>query len=75
MIKNLLISTIRPRLEYVAMVWSPHTKRNIIILERVQRAVTKMVPELSKLTCEERLRMLEIPTLEDRRERGFNKHL
>ncbi len=29
-----------------------------------------MVSELSKLTYEERLRMLEIPTLENRRERG-----
>ncbi len=32
MIKKLLISMIRPRLEYVAVVWSPHTKRNIIKL-------------------------------------------
>ncbi len=69
MIKKLLISMIRPRLEYVAVVWSPHTKRNIIKLERVQRAVTKMVPELSKSTYEERLKMLEIPTLENRREK------
>ncbi len=57
---------IRPRLEYAAVVWSPHVKRNIIKLERVQKAVTKMVPEL---TYEERLKMLEIPTLENRRER------
>ncbi len=69
MIKKLLISLIRSRLEYVAVVRSPHIKRNIIKLERVQRAVSKMVPELSKSTYEERLRMLEIPTFENRRER------
>lgn len=48
---------IRPRLEYAAVVWSSHIKRNIIKLERVQRAVTKMVPELIKLTYEERLNL------------------
>ncbi|XP_045126266.1 uncharacterized protein LOC123513260 [Portunus trituberculatus] len=50
--------------------WSPHTKKNIRKLERVQRAATKLVPELKDLTYEERLRKLEIPTLESRRERG-----
>ncbi len=69
MMKKLLISMIRPRLEYAAVVWSFHIKRNIIKFERVQRAVTKMVLELSKSTYEERLRMLEIPTLKNRRER------
>ncbi len=37
MIKKLLTSMLRPRLEHVAVVWSPHIKRNIIKLERVQR--------------------------------------
>ena len=63
--------------------WSPHTKKNIRKLERVQRAATKLVLELKDLTYEERLRKLEIPlkiperlrkleipTLESRRERG-----
>ena len=61
---------IRPRLEYAAIVWSPHTKKNIRKLERVQRAATKLVLELKDLTYEERLRKLEIPTLESRRARG-----
>ena len=70
MMKVLISALIRPRLEYAAVVWSPHTKKNIRKLERVQRAATKMVPELSGLTYEDRLRQLEIPTLERRRERG-----
>ncbi len=70
MIKKLLISMIRPRLENVAMVWFPHIKRNIIKSERGQRAVTKIVPELSKSIYEERLRMVEILTLGNRRGRG-----
>ena len=70
MMKILINNMIRPRMEYAAVVWSPHTKKNIRKLERVQRAATKMVPELSGLSYEERLRKLEIPTLEKRRERG-----
>ena len=70
MMRILISSLIRPRLEYAAVVWSPHTKKNIRKLERVQRAATKMVPELSELTYEERLKQMELPTLERRRERG-----
>ena len=70
MMKKLIGSMIRPRLEYAATVWSPHTKKNIRKLERIQRAATKMVPELRDLSYEERLGELGLPTLENRRERG-----
>lgn len=70
MVKKILITMIRPRLEYAAILWSPSTKKNIRKLERIQRATTKLAPELSELTCEERLSKLELPTLEQRRERG-----
>ena len=35
MMKILISSLIRPRLEYAAVVWSPQTKKNIRKLERV----------------------------------------
>ena len=70
MMRTLISSLIRPRMEYAAVVWSPHTKKNIRKLERVQRAATKMVPELSGMSYEERLKKMELPTLEKRRERG-----
>ena len=70
MMRKLICSMIRPRLEYAATVWSPHTKKNIRKLERVQRAATKLVPELRDLTYEERLKELALPTLERRRVRG-----
>ena len=50
MMKKLISSMIRPRLEYAAIVWSLHTKKNIRKLERVQRAATKLVQELKDLT-------------------------
>ena len=70
MMKILISALIRPRLEYAAVVWSQHMKKNIRKLERVQRAATKMVPELNALSYEERLRRLGLPSLEKRRERG-----
>ena len=57
------------KLKYAAVVmWSPNAKKDIKKLERIQRVATKMVPELSELTYEDRLREMGLPTLQDRRE-------
>ena len=39
-------------------------------LERIQRITTKMVPELEDLIYDERLKQMQLNTLEERRERG-----
>ena len=70
MLRKLIVSKIRPRLEYAAVVWSPHLKKHIVKLERVQRKATKLIPSLRNLPYEERLNMLKLPSLEQRRERG-----
>ena len=70
MMHKIITSLIRPRLEYAAVVWSPHRKKDIKKLERIQKIATKMVPEISTLPYEERLKEMNLPTLEDRRERG-----
>ena len=70
MMKKIITTMIRPKLEYAAVVWSPHMKKDIRKLERIQRTATKMVPELKDLTYEERLREMSLPTLQERRERG-----
>ena len=70
MLVKIIKSMVRPRLEYAAVVWSPHHKKDIQKLEKVQRVATKMIPGLRELTYEERLMRLELPTLRDRRERG-----
>ena len=70
MMKKIMTAMIRPKLEYAAVVWSPHMKKDIRKLERIQRAATKMVPEIKDFSYEERLRKMGLPTLEDRRERG-----
>ena len=65
--KKILTSMIRPRLGYAAH--SPNAKKDIRKLERIQRVATKMVPELFKLTYEDRLKEMGLPPLQDRRER------
>ena len=48
MMKKIIISMVRPKIEYAAVVWSPHIKKDIKKLERSQRAATKMVPEVKR---------------------------
>ena len=62
MMKKIIATMMRPRLEYAAVVWSPHKKKDVMKIERIQRAATKMVPELKDLTYEERLKEMELPT-------------
>ena len=68
--KLLYKSMIRPHLEYGSVIWSPHLKKDIDAIERVQRRATKLVPEVRDLCYEERLRALDLPTLKFRRDRA-----
>ena len=70
MMKKIIVTMIRPRLEYAAVVWSPNLKKDIKQLERIQRAATKMVPSLENLPYEDRLLKLGLKSLEQRRTRG-----
>ena len=63
-------SIIRPHVEYASMIWSPITKKLQDKLERVQRRATKMVLGLSELSYSDRLRKLNLPTLQYRRLRS-----
>ena len=61
---------VRPHLEYASSVWSPYKKKHIESIENVQRRATKMLPGLSNMSYEERLRKLKLPSLRYRRMRG-----
>ena len=58
---------VRPHLEYCIQACTPTLRRDIETLEKVQRRATKLVPSLRNLPYEDRLRRLNLPTLEERR--------
>ena len=70
MILHLYKSFIRPKLEYAFVVWNPYFVKDIELLERVQRRITKIPPELKNLPYTERLARLNLTSLRERRHRG-----
>ena len=63
-------SLVRTHLDYAASVWSPSQQHLIDELEQVQRRATKLLPGLNKLSYEQRLTKLNLPTLSYRRIRS-----
>jgi len=64
------ISIVRSHLQYANRVWYPKRKTDVDKLERVQKRATKLIPELSKKSHSNRLKVLNLPTLKYRRCRG-----
>ena len=67
---KLYTSLIRPLLEYSNVAWTSVFKRDQIILENVQRRATKLVPSLKNYSYGDRLRILNLLSLYNRRARG-----
>ena len=61
---------VQPHLEYANCIWFPYKKKDITLIENVQRRATKLIPSLKNLSYEDRLRRLKVPSLTYRRTRG-----
>lgn len=61
---------LRPHLEYCIQMWSPQYRRDMDLLQRFQRRVTKIIWGVEHLSCEDRLRELVLLRLEKRRIQG-----
>ena len=61
---------VRPLLEYGHSVWNPFYKYQKKNIEDVQRRATRLLSSLKDKSYQERLKALDLPSLEHRRSRG-----
>jgi len=63
---SLYKTLVRPHVEYCVSAWSPYYKKDKKLLEKVEGSFTKMITNMEGLSYEDRLRCLNLWSLEER---------
>ena len=56
-----------PKIEYASSIWSPYLKKDVDLIENIQRKFTKFLPGMFNKPYYERMLSLQMQTLEERR--------
>ena len=72
--KNVIVrlykALVRPRLEFCVQSWCPYLRKDITMIERVQRRATKLIQGLRDMSYSEHLSHTELISMEKHRVRG-----
>ena len=66
---TLFKSLVLSRLDYASQLWSPHLLKSVYLLEKVQRSFTKHIAGRHTMSYEERLKHLNLYSIQRRRDR------
>ena len=66
---TLFISLVLFRLDYASQLWSPHLLTYVYLLEKVQRSFTKHIAGMHTMSYEERLKHMNLYSIQRRRDR------
>ena len=66
---TLFKSLVLSRLDYASQLWSPHLLKSVYLLEKVQRSFTKHIARMHTMSYEERLKHLNLYSIQRRRDR------
>jgi len=58
---------VRPHLECCVQMWSPQYRRDVELLDRVQKRATKMIQGMEHVLCEDGLGELGLCSMEERK--------
>jgi len=74
-VPRLFTAMFRSHLEYGNVIWHPRNRGDKLEVEKVQIRATKLIPNISHLSYEDRLKFLKLPSLDFRRRRGDMIHV